>query len=369
MSTQHDAAPRSLSEVAAFQKNLIPVNIPEIYALNPMLLSIASDENIRKGVIAFRDCLLSLLDRLISDGHLYAKPSSKGDYPLLGYISNLLLDTGYYGKLAESGDSLLITELPSCTASIDGNGKKKSPLIPVSGQIECLRLLTRCGFVFAGIDLDAKKPDISQCSAVSYPSNPHLLTGLKAMAVAELELRTTRRYSNDNNLLRCDYRMLKAEASDMSDVLKDFLYPLPEKTQEFALKLHRRYTDKGLTCINTRLGIISFAYVYTGNSRRAMSERDIYAKRVWEFSYSIKNGYCLFVRAKKTDKYADIIEKFPAFLQEKIAQGYGCYKKLGRERCQVDCQGIGLPLDDSILDISGDIETWLDNEMPGALRK
>jgi len=377
MSTQHGGTVtlKPISEVAEFQKNLIPANIPGTYALKPILENIASAENIRNGVIAFRDFLYLFFDRLISDGHLYAKPpkkpSSVAGYPFLYHMTNLLVDMGYHSKLAESGDSLLITELPLCTASIDENGKKKPPKIPASGQIECLRFLALCGFVFTGIDLEAKALHISETQPleVSYPGNPFLLTGLKALSVADIELRVGRRYWNDNNLLRCDYRLLKAEDSDMRDVLKDFLHPLPKKIQNFALNLHQRYTDMGLACINTRLGIISFAYVYTGNSRKAMSERDIYAKRVWEFSYSIKNGYCLFVRAKKTDKYADIIEKFPAFLQEKIAQGYGCYRKLGRERCQVDCQGIGLPLNDSILSISGDIETWLDNEMPDSLRK
>jgi len=366
---------KPISEVAKFQKNLVPANIPETYTLKPRFESVASDENIRKGVIAFKDFLYIFFDRLILDGLLYAKPpknpSGIADYPFLHNMTNLLVDMGYHSKLAESGDWLLITEMPSCTASIDENGKKRSPKIPVSGQIECLRFLTLCGFVFTGIDLEAKTLSISETQPleVSCPSNPVLLTGLKALSIADMELRVGRRYWNDNNLLRCDYRLLKAEHSDMRDVLKDFLHPLPEIIQNFALNLHQRYTDMGLTCINTRLGLVSFAYAYLGKSRKTLSERDVYAKRVWEFSYSISNGYCLFVRAKKTDKYADVIDKFPLHLQEKIAAGYGCYRKLGRERCQVDCQGIPIPLDDSILDISKDIEIWLDNEMPSALEK
>lgn len=93
-----------------------------------------------------------------------------------------------------------------------------------------------CGFVFTGIDLEAKTLNISevQLLEVSYPNNPILLTGLKALSIAEIELRT-RRYSNDDNLLRCDYRLIKAEDTDMLDVLKDFLHPFPEKHQRFAL--------------------------------------------------------------------------------------------------------------------------------------
>jgi len=376
MSTQHGAIDiKPIGEVAYFLKSLIPVNIPDNYAIKPMFEEIANEENIRSGVVAFRDFLYLLFDRLITDGHLYAKPQKKtsgmADYPFLHNLTNMLVDIGYHGILSENGQSLSITNLPLCTTSVDKNGRKTKPKIAVSSQAMCLRFLTLCGFDFNGIDIDATKLNItdSQMYEVSYPDNPALLTGLKVMSIADMELRVGRRYWGDNNLLRCDYRLLKAEDSDMLDVLKDFLHPLPEDLQKFAANLHQRYTDMGLTCVMTILGDVSFAYAYIRSGQKALSPREIYQRRIWAFSYSIKSGYCLFVRPKKTDKYMDIIEKFPLYLQEKISEGYGCYRKFGRERCQVDCQGICVPLDDSILSIANDIETWLDNEMPSALRK
>ncbi|MCL2704349.1 MAG: hypothetical protein FWE91_12220 [Defluviitaleaceae bacterium] len=363
---------KPISEIAKFKKNLIPANIPETYALKPMFKNVASEENIRNGVIAFRDFLYLFCDRLISDGHLYAKPpkspNSMDDYPFLHNITNLLVDIGYYSKLDESGDKLLVTEIPLCAALTDENGKKTSPKIPASGLIECLRFLALCGFVFTGIDLKAKALNISeeQMLEVSYPNNPIMLTGLKAMSIADMELRMTRRYWNDGYLLRCDYRLIKADDTDVLDVLKDFLHPLPEKVQEFALKLHKRHMNMGMTCVIFNINI---AYSYTKNSRRALSSRDIYDRRIWEFARSIKDGYCLVIRAKKTDKYADVIEEFPLSLREKIAMGYGCDRKLRNERCQGGCQGFRIPLDDSILSISGDIETWLDNEVSCSIKK
>ena len=103
---------------------------------------------------------------------------------------------GYHGKLVKKGSSLLITELPLCNAQVDGNGKKKPPKIPISAQIECFRFLAICGFVLAGVDLDAKTHNISEAQPleVSYPNNPILPTGLKALSIADMELRTDRRY-------------------------------------------------------------------------------------------------------------------------------------------------------------------------------
>ena len=359
MSTHHKVTLKPISEVAAFMKNLIPANIPEVYALNPLLNNIASEESIRTGVIAFRGFLYSFFDRLILDGHLYAKPpnkpSSMTDYPFLDAASNLLAEIGYHGILAESGDSLLVTEISAHTAS----------KITGSNMITCLRFLTLCGFVFSNIDLNSKTIKILEMLPleVSYPNNPIMITGLKALSVANMELRTTRRFWNDHNLLLCDYRTMKAELTETQEILKDYLHPLPEKVQEVALKLHQRCTNRGMTCSIRILGDINFAYADISKSRKTLSPTDIYAMSIWQISISMKNGYCIFVRPKKTSKYAEIIKKFPLTLQEKIAAGYGCDRKRG-ESCQGGCQGIRIPLDNSILDIAKDIEVWIDSETP-----
>ncbi|MCL2200086.1 MAG: hypothetical protein FWB80_14330 [Defluviitaleaceae bacterium] len=339
MSTHGEIILKPINEVAAYKKNLLPPNIPEKYPLKPEITDIADEEKIRKGVIAFKDFLHTFFGHLITDGHMYAKPTKKptgmSDYPFLNYITNLLVDIGYHGKLSENGDALLISDIP------------KNPKIPASAKNECLKFLTLCGFVFTEQE-------------ATYPNNPLLLTGLKAMATADMELRTERRYWNDHNLLRCDYRLIKSDPTDILDILKDFIHPLPQKIQSFALKLHQRYTAMGLTCILTKLGDDSLFYV---KKPKNVPPRDMYAQRIWEFSYSLRHGYCIFVRAKKTKKYAEIIEKFPAYLKEKIEKGYGCDRKLRNEPCRHGCQGIRLPLDETILTISEEIKTWLDNEI------
>jgi len=346
-----------------------------MYALKPVYENIASAESIRSGVVAFRDFLCLFFDRLIDNGHLYAKspnkPTSVADYPFLNYITNILVEIGYYGILAENESLLTVSKMPLCTPTIGENGKKKSAKIPASGALDSLRFLELCGFSISGVDFKAKSFNISETQPleVSYPDNPILLVGLKALAVADIDRRNGRAFWNDHNLLRCNYRLLKSEESNITDELKDFLRPLPEKVQAFALNLHQHYIDLGLTCTLSILDDTSFSYAYITERNSGLSARDKYQKRIWAFSNSMRNGYSLFVRSKKTDKYADVIEQFSKVLQEKIAEGYGCYRKFGRERCQMDCQGIGLPLDESILELSKDIETWLDNEMPNTLKK
>jgi len=364
MSTSHGEKElqKPISEYAKYLKNLLPVNIPETYALKPMFENIAREAEIRAGVIAFRDFMGLFFDCLISEGHRYAEPKKTKNptsYPFLHSLNQLLIDIGYHGKRSESGDSLLLTEISVFRAP--------KPSVPVSKQMECLRFLTLCGFVFRSIDLEAKRFSIlDEVIIVSYPNDPIMLTGLKALAIADIELRP-RRYSNDDNLLRCDYRLLKVEDMEMPDLLKDFLQVLPEGLQQFALELHERYIKMGLTCtIMSRAGV-HFAYAYVKNSRRELSTQDIYEKRIWKFSVTMKEGHTLVVRAKKTDSYKEIIAGFPLSLREKIGEGYGCDRKLRNEPCQGGCQGIRIPFDEEVLALKEDIVTWLDCEMPSSI--
>ena len=363
MSTAHGekVLQKPISEYAKYIKNVIPDFIPEIYDLHPRFRSVASKDCIQKGLIAFRDFMHVLCDRLISEGYLFTQPQktrNQSDYQFLHYLNYLLIDIGYYGDLNVRGDLIFIKEIPAFTTS-----KYK---IPISKQMDVLRFLSLCGFVFNDKDLYEKMPEISddQPLQVSFPNNPILLTGLKALAIAEMELRTTRRYSNDDNLLWCDYRVLKAEdREDILNVIKNYLYPLPKKIQDFGLELYKHYSDKGMTFATIRSNGFRISCSNVINSRKALPTRDIYDKRVWEFAISYKDGYNIVVRSKKTDRYKEVIENFPLQLKEKIIKGYGCDRKLRNERCQGGCQGILIPLNDAILEITKDIITWLDLEV------
>lgn len=373
MNTDHGpVTQKSISEIAKYLKDLVPAKIPESYLVKPMFKNVASEEDIRNGVVAFRDFLYSFCDCLISDGHLFFKlkknPKNATDYPFLFSITDLLSDIGYYSELAENRELLLITDLPSFTGLIDKNGKRKKPKNSASMLLVCLRFLKHIGFVFTGIDLEVKRIELKeeQLIEVSYPKDPSLLTGLKVMSIADIELRE-KRYKNDyrhDNLLRCEYRLIEAKDQNALDSLSDFLSPLSENIQDFALDLHQYYTDIGMTCVKIVSTFeVHFAYSYIKNSRKKLSSREIYQKRTWEFAASTRNGLCLVVRPKKTDKYSDVIEKLSYPLQEKIEKGYGCDRKLHNEPCQGGCEGIRFPLNDTIIKMSNDIKMWLDNEV------
>jgi hypothetical protein len=373
MTTDHGPVmQKSINDIAKYLKNLIPAKLAENYPLKPMFKNIASENDIREGVVAFRDFLYLFCDYLSLEGHLFFKlkknPKNATDYPFLYSITDLLADIGYHSELADGNESLVISDLPSFTGIIDKNGKRKKPKNSTSMLLTCLHFLKHTGFVFTGVNLEGKRIDLEEVKSleVSYPKDPFLLTGLKVMSIADVELRE-KRYKSDykhDNLLRCEYRLLEANDNNVLNSLRDFLSPLSKNVQDFALELHHYYTEIGMTCVKIVTTFeIHFAYSYITNSRKKLSSREIYQKRIWEFAVSPRNGFCIVLRPKKVDKYSDVIEKFSLPLQKRIKKGYGCDRKLYNEPCQGGCEGIRFSLDDATLNISNDIKIWLDQEV------
>lgn len=353
--------------MARYIKNIIPSNIPKDYTIKEMFKQISGEENIRNGILAFRDFLYLICDRLIDDGSKYDKPvkntqnidshpSLPVSYPFLNNIKSILFNIGYHGELIESGKSILLNDFKLLTSVIGVDGREMRAKISTPKIIEAMNFLSSCGVCFDGIELDGRKLDLSKATLlkISYPINPFLLTGLKVMALAQKELYTR---GNHDIFLRCDYRVIKDEETDITSILRDFVTPLPAEVQDFALKLHQHYLEAGLICIMDVFYLgIRFIYSYKN-------------KEIWTFSAANESGYRLLIKAQNTHTYSDVIEMFPMSLQEKISRGYGCNKKLFAEPCQKGCHGYSFPLDDSILDISRYIEVWIDSELSCLQRK
>lgn len=357
----------TIGDMARYIKNIIPLNIPETYTIKAMFKRISGEENIRSGILAFRNLLYMVCDRLIADSSLYDKPAKNTQnnvshpslpvsYPFLNNIKSILFNIGYHGELIENDGSILLNDLELLNSVIGAEGGQMKAKISVPKLMEALKFLTDCGICFHGIDLDSRTLDLSNDATlkISYPVSPVMLTGLKVMAIAQKDLYVK---GNHDIFLRCDYRVLKEEDTEVISILKDFIAHLPTVVQDFALKLHQRYLDAGLTCI-VDVFYLGIRFIYSHKN-----------KEIWTFSAAHEFGYRILIKAQNTHKYSDVIETFPLSLQEKISRGFGCNKKLFGEPCQKGCHGFSFPLDDSVIDISQEIEVWLDKEVSYLQRK
>ncbi|WP_051650889.1 hypothetical protein [Lachnoclostridium phytofermentans] len=357
----------TINNMARYIKNIIPPNIPETYTIKAMFEHISGEENIRNGILAFRDLLYLVCDRLIDNGCLYDKPVKNSvnnvshpslpvSYPFLNNVKSILFNIGYHGELIENGGAILLDDLLLITSVIGVDGSQMKEKISAPKLLEALKFLTGCGIYFDGISLDVRTLDLSKAASlkISYPDNPIMLTGLKVMAIAQKDLYTK---GNHDIFLRCDYRVVKEEETEVISNLNDFVAPLPAEIQDFALKLHKRYLEAGLTC-KLDVFYLGIRFIYSHKN-----------KEIWTFSAAHESGYRILIKAQNTHIYTDVIEMFPLYLKEKISRGYGCNKKLFGEPCQKGCHGFSFPLDDSIIDISQNIEVWLDSEVSCLQRK
>ncbi len=347
---------KTLQDVASYLKEIVVPETREAYAIKPAYTKVATEENLREGVLAFRAFLHRFYDVLIAGGNAYDNPSKVAHeyehrttlsvyYPFLHNVGTMLMNMSYHGVLAENGQSLVC-----------GNTVFNEKL-SVSKNLECMRFLMECGICAQGIDANDKKQNLSDIKIIeiTYPDNPAMLTGLKVMAIAEKDHRAL---VNQDVFLRCDYRALKKDETAVVSIVRDTIKPLPADVQDFILRLHQRYLDKGLTCVVEIKGFhIYVKYCYK-------------RKEVWGLNASLNNGYHLNVKPVKTHEYADTVKTFSPFLQKLIAKGYGCGRKRGEiGHCDGGCRGLPVPLDDSVLDMRDDIVTWFDQELLCLQRK
>jgi len=340
---------KTLQDVAGYLKKIMVPETYEEYEINPIYSKDLPEEDIRKGVLAFRAFLDRLYELLYIKGDVYDKRnkiphgyenriSLSVYYPFLHNLSIILMKIGYYGTLVEDAQTL------SCGNNIF-YGK-----ISVGKNLECMRFLTDCGICFEGIDINDKKQNISDIKSIkiTYPDNPMMLTGLKVMATAEVEHGTL---VNQNIFLRCDYRVLKKNEENILSIVKDTIKPLSTDVQNFILEMHERYIDKGFTCVTEIKGFhVYIKYCYK-------------RKDLWGINASLNNGYHINVKPTKTEEYMDTIITLSPVIQKLIAKGYGCGRKREIGRCDGGCRGLPISLDESVLDIKDDIITWFDKEL------
>ncbi len=353
---------KTIGSVARYMKQLLPVNIPETYSIDTMFTAVSEEDNIRNGIIKFRDFLHKLFDCMIEDKNL-CNIKRKGkekfsdettltvEFPFVNIVRSILINISYHGVLSDQSDSLIVCNWDTLSLKRSLN-KNSTTKISVSQMMKSLNFLNDCGICFTGIDLSAKKIDVSKIHEIkiTYTDNANILTGWKALGIAQIELATRK---NDDILLRCDYRMLKTNSDDNTSILSEFINPLSETLQKHILVLHQHYLDSRMVC-EVEFGFLCTHFIYSYKR-----------KAVWRFSASFHNGHRIILKAKNVEKYTAIIETFPNHLQEKILKGYGCDRKsgTGHGNCQKGCEGISFPLDESLLKISKELKIWQDSEL------
>lgn len=370
---------KPLREIAEYLKSIIPAEIPEAYPVNPVFSDIADNETIYRGVLAYRDFLYQLFDYIIADAELYDNPKKVSEkttdtvnleleYPFLRNISVVLVHMGIYGELNKNGDALILSG-SQLHAVLKGARVTKS--------YEYLRHLSDCGVYFSGIDLNQKKPDLSNAGQleITYPDCPVMLAGLKILAEAQLKdaknglnpRNGSYTASIDTIFLRCDYRALGENKIQPVFVFEDAVRALPAKMQDYLLKLHKKYMDMGCKYSCKYLCMhMHFSYSYKKCGVIA------------SINLSPADGCVLKINAKNISDYTEMVKDFPAPLMDAVTNGHDCGKMQSPENCKPNCRGYEFTIDGKLylkckhlnfyiplvdLSYGRAIEDWIDKEI------
>ncbi|MCL2286181.1 MAG: hypothetical protein FWC32_07420 [Firmicutes bacterium] len=322
---------KPLKDFAQSLKDVLQ-DIPANYPISPIFKSIADEETIRSGVLAFKDFLCQFFDYVIAVASLHDKPKLNAnrvwgginftmDYPFLRDMAMTLMNIGLHGEPNNNNDALIINGSELLSVS------KKTRVSKVTVY---LRHLSECGIEIFGIDLDTEKPNLTYTNIleITYPDNPVMLIGLKAMANAQLEANKKRFKPGaaacitlmDTIFLRCDHKALCGEVAEHISLIKDISKPFPVGTRELVLSLHLRLIDAGFICdtFTGRNSSIGTYFLY--NYKRK-------PKSVSHASWIIgitPNSCGIKIDAKNASEYPEVIEKFPQDLLKVIKIGSGC---------------------------------------------
>ena len=355
---------KTLADMANYLIRLLPKKIPDDLALDTIFNDIAHTRSMREGVGAFRDFMYCVYKHLVLVGARYDKPKKEAHpfvdgtniapaYPFLCSIASILTNIGIHGELCENGQTITLANTDALIATNNISRAK----LTASKTTDCLLFLIECGLQVEGIELGADKPCLPILTpiAFSYPKNAAMLIGLKVMAIAQCQLVTS---SIQDILLRCDYRALANAEIDIFATLKDLILPLSDDVQETVIRLHEEYMSHGYKCTYYALRFF-FRFTYYCRS-----------KELWRLNISLNNGCTISIKSTNSNKYPDVVKKLPQQLQDKIAKGYGCGKKLGiTDSCDGGCRGFRVAIDDNFVGIYDNVKAWIDAEMQYMFKK
>jgi len=255
----------TLSHVCDYHKALIIPGMPDDFVVAERFRNGLTDEEIRKGFIAFREFLYNFYDRLSENRNNidaitgikydpYGDTSDNGNgninhcFPIFRDIAYTLFALGIFGRLDKSEMKLNLNGkdmlAPICPMT-EKYPKKYNMILRmnVGRKCEVFQLLSDLGLNFTGVN-STKDIDFSQIDAfnVSSDINNFLVIGLKL--IAEATANNSAYYKMTNMfwpvLLKCDfYPLANAKPKKYTARLKECISPQQPEVKEWIMKIDR----------------------------------------------------------------------------------------------------------------------------------
>ena len=194
---------KDLSDVCNYLKGLIIPHTPGGFKVAEPFRHGLADEELEKGILAFRTFLYNLYDKIAADkslldiekGQIYAPEAGEDSihkcFPIINDIAVVLWTLGIYGKLeteprkelAVNGNDLLTPLSSTKPPAINKLSNKR--------KAEVFNYLADIGFYFEDLNL-SESMDLSKTGTfyVAYENDSYVILGLKLLALAKHNIKS-----------------------------------------------------------------------------------------------------------------------------------------------------------------------------------
>jgi hypothetical protein len=265
---------KDLTYVCNYKKALVIPSMPDNFIIAEPFRHGFTNEELRKGITAFRDFLYSFYDFLsankykidVETGKKYDPNGSTNDsgngninncFPIFCDIPHILVALGFHGRFVKGSELKLRIHSVDLLTVICSKSHKYMSLANKSSERlnEMFCLLSELGLCFTGLDI-SNKINFSKTGTfhITFRKNDYFIIGLKL--IAEATVNNKYHYYLVNMLppafLRCDFYPLANELPKKHKIkIREFVNPQQSEVKEWILNLDSFLMNNGCTITHT----------------------------------------------------------------------------------------------------------------------
>ena len=278
-----------LARVSNYFKTLVIPQMPDGFVVAEPFRHGLSDDELKKGMEAFRDFLYAMFDKIIEDSEKIDTKKARGydprgtvgdrgtasvkeHFPVFNDLTIILLTLGYHGKLVTEHEKKLVIFGGDMQNVIDPITEKYKSFIQMSAErkLEMFNLLSEIGLRFEGADF-SREVDFSEHTAfeVSRVENDYFPVGLKLIAQSMINNKDYYKLENlfGSVLRRGDfYSLANVKPKKVIQKISEYANAQPPEIKEWVINIDKLLTQNGCKAVQGMGGGSPFTYTKRSGS-------------------------------------------------------------------------------------------------------
>ena len=319
---------KNLADVCEYLKALIITHTPDDFVVAERFKHGLTDEEIRKGIAAFREFLYVLYDRIACDkdsidaatGKKYNPESGEDSiqkcFPLINDIAVILSTLGQHGKLETEPKMMLTVNGGDLFTPLSSTKPPAMNKISGKRKLEVFNFLFDMGFYFEDINLQ-EAIDFSKTDTfyVTYENNDFLILGLKLLAEAKENIQSGYQKFTTTFMRGDFYPLANDTPKKHSATSSDFANSQPPEIRNWIVDLDKMLFENKCK--------ISTFYLSNTNGSGSFAYTSRKGKTICRINMSIL-GSEIVIHSNHISSENTVLAELPEHMQDIIKNAGGC---------------------------------------------